>query len=316
MANNQQEQQQWKEEPATILIAGGGIVGLTLAMAVQSQLGITPEIYEKTSTFATEAGAGLGMYPNGLRVLRDISPELLQAVRAAGHPYGKRRWERHDGTEITTAEETVLSEGEAELDPIGIRRSSLQKVLYKFAVDRGITTNFRKPLKDAEELPNGLIKVTFGDDTTRLTQILFGADGALGKSRGIVAGADAPKIGYTGVTCLMGLAKIPCDGIRFPSSSKKDFHAVFFPTAKDEQCFQFHMPISKEDSNTLNWGNLSDEVGKIECQKIATELRKAGWHDEFIKPLDECIKAVRVGFALLKPRLKTWVRGNIALVSY
>jgi len=43
-----------QEEPATILIAGGGIVGLALAMSIKKQLGVTPEIYEKTSTFATE----------------------------------------------------------------------------------------------------------------------------------------------------------------------------------------------------------------------------------------------------------------------
>lgn len=81
-----------QEQPATMVIAGGGIVGLVLAMAIKKQLGIIPEIYEKASTFAIEAGAGLGMYPNGLRVLRDISPELLAAVRNAGHPFGTRHW--------------------------------------------------------------------------------------------------------------------------------------------------------------------------------------------------------------------------------
>ena len=44
------------DEPATIVIAGGGIVGLVLAMSLKKQLGIRPEVYEKTSTFATEAG--------------------------------------------------------------------------------------------------------------------------------------------------------------------------------------------------------------------------------------------------------------------
>jgi 2-polyprenyl-6-methoxyphenol hydroxylase-like FAD-dependent oxidoreductase len=98
-----------EEEPATAVIAGGGIVGLTLAMAIKKQLGIFPEVYEKTSTFATEAGAGLGMYPNGLRVLRDISTDLLKDVCEAGHPYRYRRWERHDGVEIMSADESILT---------------------------------------------------------------------------------------------------------------------------------------------------------------------------------------------------------------
>lgn len=58
------------------------------------------------------SGAGLGMYPNGLRVIRDISPDLLRLVRDAGHLYKTRHWERHNGEEVMKAEESVLSAGE------------------------------------------------------------------------------------------------------------------------------------------------------------------------------------------------------------
>ena len=50
-----------EKQPATAVIAGGGIVGLVLAMSLKKRLNIRPEVYEKTHTFATEAGAGLGM---------------------------------------------------------------------------------------------------------------------------------------------------------------------------------------------------------------------------------------------------------------
>ena len=238
------------------------------------------------------------------------------AVRDAGFPYKTRLWERHDGTVITTAQECVLSDGDADLDPIGIRRSSLQKVLYKYASSTmGIRTNFNKPLASAWEQEDGLIMVKFGDGTSRLTKVLFGADGALGKSRAIVAQKENPKLAYTGVTCLMGLSNCPREGITFPSSDQDDFHAVFFPTGQNEQCFQFHQPIPEEDANQLNWGNLSDEVGQEECRKIAAELREKGWHERYIEPLEHCVRAVRVGFALLEPRLKSWVRGKMCLVG-
>jgi len=169
--------------------------------------------------------------------------------------------------------------------------------------------------RHCEKLNHIVSPLKFGDGTTRLTKVLFGADGALGKSRSIVAGDDAPALKYTGTTCLMGLSSVPCGGIYFPSSDKENFHAVFFPTGEDEMCFQFHMPITEEDSNVQNWGNLSDSVGQMECQKIAKQLKEEGWHEKFIKPLDNCIHAVRVGFALLEPKLKMWVKGKIALVG-
>lgn len=254
-------------------------------------------------------------YPNGLRVLRDISPELLQNVRNAGYPYKCRLWERHDGTEITAGQESILAGDEADLEPIGIRRSSLQKVLYKYAIEQGIKVHFRKPLLSALERDDGLTEVKFGDGTSRLTQILFGADGAWGKSRSIVAGPNEPALKYTGVTCFMGLANVPREGISFPSSDKDDFHAVFFPTTENEQCFQFHMPIPEEEANALNWGTLTDSVSQAQCRKMAAKLRSEGWHERFIEPLENTIQAVNVGFALLEPRLKTWVKGHVALVG-
>ena len=122
----------------------------------------------------------MGCYPNGLRVLRDISPELLQAVRNAGYPYEYRSWERHDGAKIAEAEEAVLSQGEDELGSIGIRRWKLQKVLYEHAQSMGITIHFSKATVSAEMIQDDLVRVHFGDGTSRLARLLFGCDG--GKS--------------------------------------------------------------------------------------------------------------------------------------
>ena len=70
----------------------------------------------------------MGLYANGLRVLRDISPELLATVREQGYDYVYRRWQRHDGTEVACAKEDVLTD-DPELQSLGIRRWKLQKIL-------------------------------------------------------------------------------------------------------------------------------------------------------------------------------------------
>jgi 2-polyprenyl-6-methoxyphenol hydroxylase-like FAD-dependent oxidoreductase len=75
-----------------ITIAGGGIVGLVLALALKKHLNIIVDIYEQAEAFHDDVGAGMGMYPNGLRVIRDVSPNLLQKIQEAGYAYQYRRW--------------------------------------------------------------------------------------------------------------------------------------------------------------------------------------------------------------------------------
>ena len=52
-----------------MIILGGGIVDLTLALALHQQLAGSAsfmEIYEKVPDFGTNMGARMGMYLNGL----------------------------------------------------------------------------------------------------------------------------------------------------------------------------------------------------------------------------------------------------------
>jgi len=84
------------QENTRVVICGGGIVGLTLALALKKLLNITPEVYEKARAFHDDVGAGMGMYANGLRVIRDISPDLLKAIRAQGRPFLSRHFEVRD----------------------------------------------------------------------------------------------------------------------------------------------------------------------------------------------------------------------------
>jgi salicylate hydroxylase len=228
------------EAPAQIAIVGGGIVGLVLAIGLKKHLNLTPEIFEAAHEFVDDVGAGMGIYPNGLRVLRDLSPDLFDAVKNAGHPYLYRRWERHDGTEVAVAEENVLSDRDDNMQTIGIRRWRLQKVLYDTVCDMGIPIHFAKRTKSVQTRPDGTVEILFEDGTTRLTQILFGADGSKSKVRESVAECGA-KLEYTGVTCLMGIAddtQCTARGICLPSSTTSHCHGAFFPTGEYEQCFQ------------------------------------------------------------------------------
>lgn len=97
------------QEHHEVVIAGGGIGGLILALCLDAQYNhppststtsttTTPEtneskieihVYESASEFSPGAGGAIGLYANGLRVLRDLSDRhplltsLLDDVRTA-----------------------------------------------------------------------------------------------------------------------------------------------------------------------------------------------------------------------------------------
>ncbi|CAJ1945258.1 unnamed protein product [Cylindrotheca closterium] len=301
-----------QSEPCQCLIAGGGIVGLVLALALKKHVGITAEVYERAEGFADDVGAALGMYANGLRVLRDIDPKLMEAIKDAGRPYGYRRWERHDGTEIAVASEDVLSADDSELCSLGIRRWRLQKALYNAVKDAGIPLHFSKGISNViERDDDDRIQVVFADGTSRYTELLFGADGGKSAVRETVAGGTY-EIKYTGVTCLMGMSDCPSpqEGISFPTSEQTQCHAVYFPTGTDEQCFQIHIPTKEDEADKTNWGNLSAVEGQEEFARVAETMKKDGWHQRYIDPLHRVEHAVKVGFCLLNPKLERWVYGK------
>ena len=71
-------------------------------------------VYESTSAYTNNAGGAIGLYSNGLRVLKHLSKthpalsNILTNVRNAGCDYVYRRWMRHDGLEVAVAREDEL----------------------------------------------------------------------------------------------------------------------------------------------------------------------------------------------------------------
>lgn len=59
------------EQPFTVLIAGGGIAGLTLANMLE-KVGVNYLILEGYHEMAPQVGASIGLLPNGCRVLDQI----------------------------------------------------------------------------------------------------------------------------------------------------------------------------------------------------------------------------------------------------
>ena len=251
-------------------------------------------------------------------------------------------FQRHDGTEVAIAQETVLAkpnittdagnnanmDSDDDLHPLGIRRWRLQKLLYQAVKDAGIPIYFNKQLQTLEEdedTSTTSIKLTFQDETVVKAKVVLAADGSRSRIRDTVLKNSAidkdnySKLHYTGVTCLMGTSYVARQdrGISLPASETTKCHGAFYPTGPNEQCFQFHFPTTSEDA-VGSWGTLTELVGQEECTTLRHKLEEDGWDDKYLDPLSNVEKAVKIGFSVLEPQLESYVHGkhhNIVLVG-
>jgi 2-polyprenyl-6-methoxyphenol hydroxylase-like FAD-dependent oxidoreductase len=262
--------QHHKKDPHCI-ISGGGVAGLLLALSL-ANLGLKVSVYEQADEYGEGVGGAIGLYANGLRIIRDISPDLLKKLRSFGRSYVFRKWFRHDGTIVAVAEEKYLVEWENEQDEkdlssIGIRRWRLQKVLADACLDAGIEIFMNSRINAVKHLGNGRVECTLADKTVVLGDLIFGCDGVKSAMRTSLFGSASntePK--YTGITCLMGSApiagKVKLEGICFPSSSTTNCHACYYPCNDKEIIFQLYFPTEERPET---WKPLTGEEGKKEC---------------------------------------------------
>ena len=75
-----------------VAIVGGGIAGLTLALALEKQ-GVRYVLFESQSSLAPDRGASVGLQPNGLRILDQLG--LIDKIEQ--HTGTLQRWRHLDG---------------------------------------------------------------------------------------------------------------------------------------------------------------------------------------------------------------------------
>ncbi|KAL7426762.1 hypothetical protein ACHAXH_001177 [Discostella pseudostelligera] len=209
---------------------------------------------------------------------------------------------------------------ETELLSLGIRRWKYQQILYEACYGTKITTSL---LIGADGINSRVRKYVthptiIPSMTTTTTTATTIANIANEQSLTIKKEKEEEEYvpAYTGVTCLMGCANVPrpVRGICFPSSATTKCHACYYPTRipssvigaeggsvdpssgkpanngdnndddNYEQVFQIYFPSPIERPDT--WRTLTPEEAKEECRSLAAMLRKDGWHEQFLMPLE------------------------------
>lgn len=84
----------YSNRPFRIIIVGAGPAGLVASACLQ-KLGVDHIVLEKHSEIAPPKGAGISMWPHGLRILNQLG--YLDAIKAASVPINRFQCRAPDG---------------------------------------------------------------------------------------------------------------------------------------------------------------------------------------------------------------------------
>jgi salicylate hydroxylase len=199
-----------------IAIIGGGIAGLTLAVALhERQIPVT--VYEQASHFG-EIGAGVSFGPNAVQAMTICSPGIkdafLKVSTKNGWPSKKDVWFDVFNGYNTVGPESTPQESEFQIlvkgEHAGVYRAHFLDEVVKL-VPKGIAKFGKRLDSITDNQENGKLVMRFFDGTVAEADAIIGCDGIKSRVRQIMLGHDHPSANpvYTHKYAYRGL--IPMD---------------------------------------------------------------------------------------------------------
>ncbi|RST30658.1 2-polyprenyl-6-methoxyphenol hydroxylase [Sphingomonas ginkgonis] len=178
-------------QQARILISGGGIGGLTSAIALR-QRGFSVTIAERDPEWSVY-GVGIIQQANVVRAIASLG--LLDAYVASAYPFDRIEMFAPDGTQVASIPSPRLAGGDYPAQ-LGISRPALQRVLADAARSAGTEIRLGASVERFEDDGDG-VGVRFTDGTCERFDLLVGADGLYSQTRAAIF-PDAPGPAFTG----------------------------------------------------------------------------------------------------------------------
>jgi 6-hydroxynicotinate 3-monooxygenase len=291
-------------------IVGAGLGGVTIAALLQRFGYDNVTVFERAPVFS-RLGAGIGLGPNVLRIMRLIGCEA-EMLRIASVPYIalSREW---DTGRVLWRRPTMEWLERYGAHHITMHRGDFHAMLVRsLATD---TIKFGKALVgiDARQSTS---RLRFEDGTHADADIVIGADGIASKVREILLGVEAPE--YSGSVAYRGLFpasliqdyKIEADYTKWwsddrnPQGGDRNF-LIYYLTQNREE---FYFVASAPDPD-WDHGTTPVEVGRDE---VLGQFR--GFHPEIQHMIRACPATSKWPLFLRQPKA-LWSRGNIVLLG-
>lgn len=175
-----------------IAISGGGIGGLTLAIALQRK-GFDVKVYEFAPVLKP-LGAGLVLAANAVKALVDIG--IGDDVLDAGRVIRNLRIKSEQGIILSEVDSESVNARYGYVNNFAIHRAELHQVLINLLQPETIVTD--KGINDFKQHDEGVI-LSFNDGTTVHADYLIACDGIHSTIRKKILPTSQPR--YAGYTC-------------------------------------------------------------------------------------------------------------------
>ncbi len=289
---------------SSVLIAGGGIGGLTLALAL-ARRELSSTVLERSS-FAEETGAGIQLGPNATRALREFG--VLEAIEA--HAFRPEALELFDG--LSGHELATMPLGRAIEDRHGspyltLLRADLHAALLQACLDQPLIE--LKPRFEVTTVEEHQAILTASATTGKVAEgsILVAADGLWSILRARTVPHAAPRFaGHTAWRALLPRASLPSS---FDASVVglwlgPGAHLVHYPVRGGKELNLVAMV--EGGSAERGWGRRRDRAALL--------ARFAHWA-EAPRALLEMAEDWRAWSLYRLPPLRRWSAGRIALLG-
>ncbi|MFI9383213.1 FAD-dependent monooxygenase [Kutzneria sp. NPDC052558] len=178
-----------------ILVIGGGVAGLTTAIALR-HAGLHASVYEAHPDTADGRGAFLTIMANGRDALRAVDAEHVVLEQSFASRQVRMRNNRDHGLGVLT-----IPTPDPDRGPRTMRRADLYRALADEALRRGVEIEHGKRLAGVRH--HGGVTAFFTDDSRVGGDLLIGADGVRSTTRSLID-PNAPQPTYTGWNIVMG----------------------------------------------------------------------------------------------------------------